>query len=63
VRDQVRDSQFYTPVHFGDERLDRLLVEFILRTRKIRKIRHMINHRTQTARRELLAETLHFLRI
>jgi hypothetical protein len=57
--DQVWDSKFYTPVHFSDESVDRFLVEFILGTGEIWKVRHVIDYRSETALLELLPETLH----
>src|SRR5439155_8495090 len=41
VRDQVWDSQFYTPVNLSDESVDRLLVDFVLGTGKVRQIWHV----------------------
>jgi hypothetical protein len=63
MRDQVWDSQFHTPVDFSDKSLDRLLVELILGTRKIGKIRHVIDYGTEAALLEFFSEALHFFRV
>jgi hypothetical protein len=57
--DQVGDSKFYAPVHFSDKCVDRLLVEFILGTGKVGKIRHVIYYWSEAALLKFFSETLH----
>ena len=63
MRDQVWDSQFYTPVNLCDESVDRLLVEFVLGTGKIREVGHMVDYGSETALFEFFSEALHFFRV
>src|SRR5438552_1799814 len=63
MRDQVRDSKFYTPVHFSDESVHRFLVQLVLGTREVREVRHMIDYGSETALFEFLSKALHFVRV
>ncbi len=63
MRDQVRDSKFDTPVHFRDDSVHRLLVEFLLGTGKVRKVWHVVDYWSEAGLPEFFAEAPDFFRV